>query len=209
MSKCPLPYSALISRSLNFVDSCLYSFCWIYFAVPFPHVHAHMGIENFVEYFSQTPLNPTKTVCCYNYTVMQPAFYRSFVAQQTSISPRAKFFERSWCYLEFGTLAHCFSAIGRVTNKQYTICEACACTWCHHSVMSMRYRKTCNVSKKSVSLAIPLWYLGLVSYLGSLYMYTDITFFSQFLTFLSLMIKIQIWFRHRMSCTWNPSRSGR
>ena len=42
-----LPYSALISRNLNFADSTRQSFRWINFAVPARYGCALMGIENF------------------------------------------------------------------------------------------------------------------------------------------------------------------
>ena len=47
----------LFSRSLNFVDGCLYSFRWINFAVLFPHAYTtyHTRMK-----FSRMPLNPWK-----------------------------------------------------------------------------------------------------------------------------------------------------
>ena len=36
-----IPYSTLISRNLNFADSCLQRFPWINFAVPFPNCHTY------------------------------------------------------------------------------------------------------------------------------------------------------------------------
>ena len=42
-----IPYSALISRNLNFVDGCLRSFRWINFAVPVALGCALMGIGKF------------------------------------------------------------------------------------------------------------------------------------------------------------------